>query len=97
VAKNTSGLKRGGPGRPKGLPNKATREMKAWASGLFESDEWRASARRRIIEGKAPHLEAHCLQVLMPKTEKTDITSNGEAIKTILNNYVAPAPDAPTR
>lgn len=58
--------------------------MKAWASELFESDEWRASARQRIIEGKAPHLEAHCLQVLMPKTEKTDITSNGQTLAELL-------------
>jgi len=68
--------------------------MKEWASDLFKSEAWRESARKRIIAGKAPHLEAHCLQVLMPKTDKTDLTTNGEAIKQIVNNYVAPAPTA---
>jgi hypothetical protein len=29
MAKNTSGLLRGGPGRPKGVPNKATAEIRA--------------------------------------------------------------------
>jgi hypothetical protein len=56
-------------GRVKGTPNKATREMKEWAADLFQSEEWRASAMERIIAGKAPHLEAHVLQVLMPKTD----------------------------
>jgi len=84
VPRNTSGLKRGGPGRPKGVPNKATREMKAWARELFESEHWRVSAAKRIIEGKAPHLEAHCLQVLMPKTDKTDVTSNGLTLAQLL-------------
>lgn len=79
MARNTSGLKRGGsPGRPKGVPNKVTREVKAWASDLFDSPEWRESARKRIIEGKAPHLEAHILQTLMPKTEKHELSgANG--------------------
>jgi len=49
--------------------------MKVWASELFKSPEWQDSARTRIIEGKAPHLEAHCLQVLMPKTDKTQISA----------------------
>jgi hypothetical protein len=90
VPKNISGLKRGGsPGRPKGVPNKATRQMKEWATELFESPEWRASAAQRIIDGKAPHLEAHCLQVLMPKTDKTDHTSNGKTLATLLVGEVS--------
>ena len=48
--------------------------MKAWASELFQSEEWRASARKRILAGKAPHLEGHCLQVLMPKALAVDVT-----------------------
>ena len=31
MARNTSGLKRGGPGRPKGVPNKATLALKPYA------------------------------------------------------------------
>jgi hypothetical protein len=33
VPRNTSGLKRGGPGRPKRVPNKATADVKAAAQG----------------------------------------------------------------
>ena len=46
--------------------------MKEWASALFASPEWRANAKKQIIAGKAPHLEAHCMQVLLPKTVKQE-------------------------
>lgn len=60
--------KSGNPrGRPKGALDHSTREMKEWALELFSSPEWRASARRRILAGKAPHLETHIVAVLMPK------------------------------
>jgi hypothetical protein len=71
--RNTSGLRRG---RPKGAKNKATVEVKYWFAQMFASEEWRASAVKRIIEGKAPHLEAHGLQVLMPKTDKAQISGD---------------------
>jgi hypothetical protein len=48
--------------------------MKEWARELFDSPEWRASARERIVAGKAPHLEAHVLQVLMPKVDHVNAT-----------------------
>ena len=48
------------------------RLMRRPASALFGSPEWRASATKRIIAGKAPHLEAHCMQVLLPKTDKRE-------------------------
>lgn len=79
-------------GRAKGTPNKATRAMKEWALELFESEAWRISAAQRIIDGKAPHLESHCLQVLMPKTDKTDLTSDGQRIHTIIHSRAVPTP-----
>jgi uncharacterized protein DUF5681 len=57
-------------GRPKGALGHATREMKEWASDLVHSDAWRESARRRILAGKAPHLESHIVAVLMPKPKE---------------------------
>lgn len=60
---NPANLKKGpGPGRPKGLPNKATREFKDAARLFLESPAYRQSAERRMIAGKAPHLELFFLQ-----------------------------------
>jgi hypothetical protein len=41
VPRNTSGLKRGGPGRPKGKPNKATEEVKALAASFVDDPDYR--------------------------------------------------------
>lgn len=46
-----------GPGRPKGVPNKATVEIKAISRGLLEDEAYRASLRRRLIAGKASRVE----------------------------------------
>jgi len=44
-------------GRPKGVSNKSTREIKAWTEKFLSSPEYVASAERRVKAGKAPHLE----------------------------------------
>ena len=59
MARNTSGLRRGGPGRPKGVPNKATIAAKEWAGDLVSDTTYRANFRRRFLSGRlAPALEA---------------------------------------
>ena len=84
MSRNIRGLRRGGPGRPKGSKNKHTPEIKAWAAQLFDSPEWRESARKRIVAGKAPHLEGHVLQVLIPKVSKHEVTgANGRPIQVV--------------
>lgn len=61
MARNTGGLRRGGPGRPKGVPNVATRALKEFWTEFFDSAEYRATAKRRILAGRAPQLEAYLL------------------------------------
>lgn len=57
MPRNTSGLRRGGPGRPKGVPNKATRDIQAFSRAQLEDPAYVAALRERLIEGKAPHME----------------------------------------
>jgi hypothetical protein len=44
-------------GRPRGSENQVTREHKQFLRDVLESEEYRASLRQRLIEGKAPYME----------------------------------------
>jgi hypothetical protein len=44
-------------GRPKGALNKATREAKQFAEKFLTSAAYRKSARQRVLDGEAHHLE----------------------------------------
>jgi hypothetical protein len=54
--RNILGLRRGG-GRPKGSPNRTTKEIKAFAAKFLSSREYIDSAKCRVLKGDAPHLE----------------------------------------
>lgn len=56
-SRNTTGLKRGGPGRKPGIPNKATLEIKDASRKLVEDPAYVLSLKRRLVAGKAPHME----------------------------------------
>ena len=53
---NNDNLRKGG-GRPKGVPNKATREIKDFARECLEDPTYIESLKRRLKSGKAPHME----------------------------------------
>jgi len=59
VARNINGLKRGaGPGRPKGVPNKASLEAKAACTALVDDPGYRRALAARLRSGKlAPAVE----------------------------------------
>ena len=50
-------LKRGGPGRPRGVQNKATKEIRDAARAIVEDAGYVESLKRRVTAGKAPHME----------------------------------------
>lgn len=62
-------------GKAKGTRNKATVEVQAWMEKLTTSKEYLASAERRILAGKAPHLESYILQKVGGKaTERLEVS-----------------------
>jgi hypothetical protein len=46
-----------GPGRPKGVVPKATREVRDAARALVDDQDYRAALRVRLKAGTAPHME----------------------------------------
>ena len=54
MGKNTSGLKRGGPGRPRGTLNRVTVEVRAAAAALVDDPQYRQKLlhdmrKRRVL------------------------------------------------
>ena len=91
---NTIGLKRtAGPGRPKGGRNALSLEMECFLA----SKEYQASAKQRILDGKAPHLEAHILQCVLPKTDHQVIGLDTATIRQIVHQYALPAAAEPAQ
>jgi hypothetical protein len=57
-------------GRPRGVPNKATRDQKEFLRSVLESEEYRESLRLRLIRGE-PGLEQMAHHYLMGKPKDT--------------------------
>lgn len=50
-------LRKGGPGRKKGQPNRATVEIRDAARAIVERPDYVKKLTKRLDEGKAPHME----------------------------------------
>jgi uncharacterized small protein (DUF1192 family) len=62
-------------GRTTGATNVITRELRTFWHNFFSSEEYRASAKRRILAGEAPHLENYLMARIYGKPkEQVDIT-----------------------
>lgn len=62
---------KGQGGRPKGVPNKATREIKEFATALISSRDYVESLKRRIERGTAPHMETLLFHYAHGKPKET--------------------------
>lgn len=87
ITRNTTGLRKGG-GRPKGVPNVASREIKDAARLLVSDEAYVESLRKRLPAGKAPHMETllHHYAYGKPK-ETVDVTASVAASVRIVNEY----------
>jgi hypothetical protein len=82
-------------GRPKGMPNNATVEIKEFALTLTTRDpEWLESARQRMKDGKAPHLETYLLQMAYGKPKETIEHSGRTSMAEILCAAIQRADEA---
>ena len=92
---NNENLRKGG-GRPKGVPNKATREIKASARALVEDPVYVESLRRRLPAGKAPHMETLLFHYAYGKPRDTvdtpGLTSAIEALSRKVIHELHPGP-----
>ena len=68
---NPQNLLRGGPGRPKGVPNKATAEIKAVARRLVEDPLYVTALAQRLVRGRAPHMETLLFHYAYGKPKET--------------------------
>jgi hypothetical protein len=61
VARNTAGLRRGGPGRPKGAKNKVNvdRDLLVRMAEKLDSDEYLQNVWSRMLRGRAAHMETY--------------------------------------
>lgn len=57
MPRDTSGLKRGGPGRVPGVPNRVTSEIRDASKKLVEDAKYVTGLKKRLVAGKAPHME----------------------------------------
>lgn len=88
MSRNTSGLKRGGPGRPKGSLNKATLEIKDAARKLVEAPEYVMSLERRLTQGRAPHMETLLFHYAYGKPTETVDTPGIDNLAAALSRKV---------
>ncbi len=97
MAKNISGLRRGGPGRPRGVSNKATQAEKEFARGVLEDPVYRANLIARAQRGKlSPPVEIMLWDRAYGKVKDTlkmegdlDLSSAGQRIASLLAEVAA--------
>ena len=84
---NNENLRKGG-GRPKGVPNKATREIKESARRLVEDPAYLESLRRRLTSGKAPHMESLLFYYAYGKPkEQTEFSGSLRVVAKIVHEH----------
>jgi hypothetical protein len=64
--------KSGNPrGRPVGAENKATSDVKEFWGKWLSSKDYRDNLQKRILKGKAPHMETYLAQMCWGKPKET--------------------------
>ena len=85
--RNTAGLRRGG-GRPKGVPNKVTTEIKDITRNIFDAAYF-ASVKARLAEGKlAPAVECRLLGYAFGEPKQSiDLDANIRTVAKVVHEH----------
>lgn len=68
--------------------------MREWAREFFASEAWRESAQRRMLAGKAPHLESHIIACELPKPASTSAREvSGGRLTRVIHEFAVDAGD----
>ena len=80
-----------GGGRKRGVPNKATQEIKEFARNFLMSEEFRENLKRRILAGEAPHMEIllHHYGFGKPKTSVEVLAPPGVSVAHLMKSMTA--------
>jgi hypothetical protein len=84
-------------GRPKGVPNGVTRELREFWHKFFSSAEYRESAKRRILSGSAPHIETYLFNRIYGKPRERvelQITEEREDLSLLSDEELAERAEA---
>ena len=91
-------FKKGEGGRPRGAINHATREIKDFARNLVESPEYVKSLTRRLIAGRAPHMETLIFHYGYGKPKETvDVPQLGDLAAVLAKKIVFDLEPGPTK
>jgi hypothetical protein len=79
MPRNTTGLKRGGgTGRKPGVPNKATTDMKAFATKCLTDKAYVDALKRRLVRGTAGAVEIRLYDYAYGKPKETHEVTGAE-------------------
>ncbi len=78
-------------GRAKGVPNRATAEIREFARSLFEDPAYKEALRERLIKGQAGSMEVQLFHYAYGKP-KSEETTAIPSLLAILENLVARKP-----
>jgi hypothetical protein len=85
IAKYPNLQRKAGPGRPKGVPNKATTEIKEFARSLLDRAKYRANLIRRLDSGKVhPTIESMMHHYAYGKPKEVVQVEGSESLGEIL-------------
>lgn len=79
-------FRKGQGGRPKGVPNRATREVRELARSIVEDPGYLEGLKKRVEAGQAPHMETLLFHYAYGKPkERIEHSGEGSRVQLVFN------------